>query len=187
MFLEHGQTDVQEQVVISLSSQVVEHDCHPSGHLVIVKCIKISSDQHLLVHIENICKETTAMVRLARDQYGHMVVLTMLFRTKQNHNTLRTAILVRQVAGTEFGREVIKIMKTMYSSLTGLWVVLLCCVFCKESERKIMIPESSLYDSWQILSSSTTIMSGHLPSQLPSSCSLSKLARLVLLLSPRLS
>ena len=39
------------------------------------------------------------MVRLARDQYGHMVVLTMLevFRHKQNHNTLRTAILVRQV------------------------------------------------------------------------------------------
>ena len=61
---------------------------------------------------------------------------------------------------------------------------LLCLLLSfKEAERKIMIPESSLYDSWQILSSSTTIMSGHLPSQLPSSCSLSKLARLVLLLS----
>ena len=98
-----------------------------------------SSDQHQLVHIENICKEDTAMMRLARDQYGHMVVLTMLevFRHKQNHNTLRTAILVRQVevAGTEFGREVIKIMKTKYSSLTGLWVVLLYCVFCYHSRK----------------------------------------------------
>ena len=94
--------------------------------LVIVKCIKTSSDQHQLVLIENICKEDTAMVRLARDQYGHMVVLTMLEVSRHIHNTLRTAILVRQVevAGTEFGREVIKIMKTNYSSLTGLWVVL---------------------------------------------------------------
>ena len=79
------------------------------------------------------------MVRLARDQYGHMVVLTMLevSRHKQIHNTLRTAILVRQVevAGTEFGREVIKIMKTKYSSLTGLWVVLLFCVFCYHSRK----------------------------------------------------
>ena len=45
---------------------------------VIVKCIKTSSDQHQLVLIENICKEDTVMVRMARDQYGHMVVLTML-------------------------------------------------------------------------------------------------------------
>ena len=44
VFLEHGQSDVQEQVVISLSSQVEELSCHPSGHTVIVKCIKISSD-----------------------------------------------------------------------------------------------------------------------------------------------
>ena len=118
VFLEHGQTDMQEQVVISLSSQVVELDCHPSGHSVIVKCIKTSSDQHQLVLIENIYKEDTAVVRLARDQYGHMVVLTMLevSRHKQIHNTLRTAILVKQeeVAGTEFGREVIKTMRTKY-------------------------------------------------------------------------
>ena len=119
-------------MVISLSSQVVELACHPSGHSVIVKCIKTSSDQHQLVLLENICKEDTAMVRLARDQYGHMGVLTMLEVSRHIHNTLRTAILVRQVevAGTEFGREVIKIMKTKYSSLTGLWVVLLFCVFC---------------------------------------------------------
>ena len=32
LFLKHGQTDVQEEVVISLSSQVVELDCHPCGH-----------------------------------------------------------------------------------------------------------------------------------------------------------
>jgi hypothetical protein len=79
-----------------------------------VKCIRTSSDQHQLVLIEKICKKDTAMVRLARDQYGHMVVVTMLevSRHKQIRNTLRTAILVRQVevAGTEFGREVIKIM-----------------------------------------------------------------------------
>jgi hypothetical protein len=118
MFLEHGQTDVQEQAVISLSSQVVEFACHPSEHSVIVKCIKTSSEQPQLVLIEIICKEDTAMVRLARDQYRHMVVLTMLevSRHKQIHNT---AILVRQVevSGTEFGMEVIKIMKTKYSSL----------------------------------------------------------------------
>jgi hypothetical protein len=45
-------------------------------------------------------------------------VLTMLevSRQKQIHYTLRTAILVRQeeVAGTEFGREVIKTMRTKY-------------------------------------------------------------------------
>ena len=77
------------------------------------------------------------MVRLARDQYGHLVVLTMLEVSRHIHNTLRTAILVRQVevAGTEFGREVIKIMKTKYSSLTGLWVVLLFCVFCYHSSK----------------------------------------------------
>ena len=58
------------------------------------------------------------MVRLAGDQYGYMVVLTMLVmsRHKQIHNTLRIAILVKQeeVAGTEFGREVIKTMRTKY-------------------------------------------------------------------------
>ena len=57
-------------------------------------------------------------MRLARDQYGQMVVLTMLevSRYNQIHNTLRTAILVSQeeVAGTEFGREVIKTMRTKY-------------------------------------------------------------------------
>ena len=57
-------------------------------------------------------------MRLARDQYGQMVVLTMLevSRYNQIHNTLRTAILVKQeeVAGTEFGREVIKTMRTKY-------------------------------------------------------------------------
>jgi hypothetical protein len=42
------------QMVISLSSQVVELACQPSGHSVIVKCIKTSSDQHQLVLIENI-------------------------------------------------------------------------------------------------------------------------------------
>ena len=58
-------------------------------------------------------------------------------RHKQIHNTLRTAILVRQVevAGTEFGRKLIKIMKTKYSSLTGLWVVLLFGVFCYHSRK----------------------------------------------------
>jgi hypothetical protein len=66
-----------------LHSQVVELACKPSGHSVIVKCIKTSSDQHQLVLIENICKEDTAMVRLARDQYGHMVVLTMLEVSRQ--------------------------------------------------------------------------------------------------------
>jgi hypothetical protein len=61
VFLERGQTDVQEQVVISLSSQVVELACYPSLHSVIVKCIKISSDQHQLVLIENICMKDRAM------------------------------------------------------------------------------------------------------------------------------
>ena len=37
VFLERGKTDIQEQVVISLSSQVVELAYHPSG---IVNCIK---------------------------------------------------------------------------------------------------------------------------------------------------
>ena len=83
-----------------------------------MNCIKTSSDQHQIVQMENIFKKDTAMVRLAKDQYGYMVVLTMLevSRHKQFHKTLRTAILVRQeeVAGTEFGREVIKIMRTKY-------------------------------------------------------------------------
>ena len=38
VFLEHGQTDVQEQVVISLSNQVVELATQVDS--VIVKCIK---------------------------------------------------------------------------------------------------------------------------------------------------
>ena len=108
--LEHGLTDVQEQVV--------ELARHPSGHSVVMNCIKTSSDQHQIVQMENIFTKDTAMVRLAKDQYGYMVVLTMLevTRHKQFHKTLRTAILVRQeeVAGTEFGREVIKIMRTKY-------------------------------------------------------------------------
>ena len=83
---------------------------------VVMNCIKTSSDQHQIVQMENIFKKDTAMVRLAKDQYGYMVVLTMLevSRHKQFHKTLRTAILVRQeeVAGTEFGREVIKTMRT---------------------------------------------------------------------------
>ena len=114
---------MQEQVVISLSSQVVELACHPSGHSVIVKCVKSSSDQHQLVFMEKICKTggnkaDTPVVRLARDQFGHMVVLAMLevSQHKQIHNTLRTAILVKQeeIAGTEFGRKVIQIMRTEY-------------------------------------------------------------------------
>ena len=110
--LEHGLTDMQEQVV--------ELARHPSGHSVVMNCIKTSSDQHQIVQMENIFKKDTAMVRLAKDQYGYMVVLTMLevstSRHKQFHKTLRTAILVGQeeVAGTEFGREVIKIMRTKY-------------------------------------------------------------------------
>ena len=84
---------MQEQVVISLSSKVVELACHPSLHSVIVNCIKTSSDQH---------------PRLVRQV---------------------------EVAGTEFGRVVIKIMKAKYSSLTGLWVVLLFCVFCYHSRK----------------------------------------------------
>lgn len=118
VILGNGQTVVQEQVVISMAGQVEELACHPSVHSVMVKCIKTSSDQHQHVFIENICKKDTAVVRLTRDQYGHMVVLTMLevSRHKQIHSTLRTAILVRQeeVAGIEFGREVIKIMRTKY-------------------------------------------------------------------------
>jgi hypothetical protein len=94
------------------------------------------------------------MVRLARDQYGHMVVLTMLemFRHKQIHNTLRTAILVRQVevAGTEFGRKLIKNMKTKCSSLTGLWVVLLFGVNCYHS-RKLRGNFGFLRVVWMIL------------------------------------
>jgi hypothetical protein len=36
---------------------------------------------------------------------------------------------------------------------------LLCLLLSfKEAERKFLIPESSLYDSWHILSSSTTII-----------------------------
>ena len=85
---------------------------------VVMNCNKTSSNQYQIVLLENICKKDTAMVRLAKDQYGYMVVLTMLevSRHKQFHKTLRTAILVRQeeVAGTEFGREVIKIMRTKY-------------------------------------------------------------------------
>ena len=61
VFLEHDQTYIQEKVVISLSSQVVERACHLSVHYVIVKCIKISSDQHQLVLIENICMKHKAM------------------------------------------------------------------------------------------------------------------------------
>ena len=100
-----------------MAGQVEELACHPSEHSVMVKCIKTSSDQHQHVFIENICKKDTAVVRLTRDQYGHMVVLTMLkvSRHKQIHSTLRTPILVRQEeVAIEFGREVIKIMKTKY-------------------------------------------------------------------------
>ena len=62
---------------------------------VVMNCIKTSSDQHQLVLIENICKEDTAMVRLAYDQYGHMAVLTVLevFRHMQIHNTFEDSWL----------------------------------------------------------------------------------------------
>ena len=80
-------------MVISLSSQVVELACHPSGHSVIVKCIKTSSDQHQPVLLENICKEDTAMVRLARGQYGHMGVLTMLEVSRHIHKHFKDSYL----------------------------------------------------------------------------------------------
>ena len=99
-----------------MAGKVEELACHPSVHSVMVKYVKTSSDKHQHFFIESICKKNTAVVRLTRDQYGHMVVLTMLkvSRHKQIRSTLRTAILVRQeeVAGIEFGREVIKIMRT---------------------------------------------------------------------------
>ena len=119
VFLKHGQADVQEQVVISLSSQVVDLSCHPHGHSVIVSCIKNSSDQQQIVLMEIICNmANTPMVRLAKDQYGHKVVLAMLevSRHRQILNTLRSAVLVKQeeVMGTDFGREVVTTMRTKY-------------------------------------------------------------------------
>ena len=103
-----------------MQEQVLELARHLSGHSIVMNCIETSSDQHQIVQMENIFKKDTAIVRLAKDQYRYMGVLTMLevSRPKHFHKTLRTAIFVRQeeVAGTEFGREVIKIMRSYRAS-----------------------------------------------------------------------
>ena len=122
-FLEHGLTDIKEEVVIALSNKVVELSRDPYGHTVIVSCIKNTSDQEQLIIMENICKVSdnkadTHMVRLVGDKYGHKVVLLMLelSRYRQIHDTIRTAILVKQeeVMDTDYGRMVLDIMRTKF-------------------------------------------------------------------------
>ena len=122
-FLEHGLTYMKEELVTALSNKVVELSCDPYGHIVIVSCIKNTTDHYQLVIMENICKVSdnradTHMARLVGDKYGHKVVLVILelSRNRQIHDTIKTAILVKQeeVMGTDYGRVVLDVMRTKF-------------------------------------------------------------------------
>ena len=123
--LETSPSDIQSRLISAFQGHLEELACHPVCHAVVVAAVQAASPGQQATLIEEVCtvsskKADMAVIGLAKDKYGHGVVLAMLkiSQHRQVHNLLKASILCKQeeLVGNEWASKVLKTIKTEFHS-----------------------------------------------------------------------
>ena len=113
----------RELLVARFQGRVAELAVHPVCWAVVEAVLLAASSCQQAALIEEVCTVTTlqadmAVIGLAKDQYGHAIVLAMLqvSRHRQVHNLLKASLLCKQddFRGNAWAARVLKTIKTEY-------------------------------------------------------------------------